>query len=153
MDDKLAELDIRTALSKLPLCGCGRADKMREIVRDVLARAAQPWPKDGRTRRISLDEAMPQHDLSDIAVEFVAQALSETGHLEHGGSVGGSWLSEAGRLVLDFLREYGCDPGNIGDEAASWPAWATCAMDGEPYEAPPAQWHALTTASGAFDPP
>ena len=48
--------------------------------------------------------------------------MDAAGLLEHGGSVGGSWLSDKGKAVLAFLEHYGTDPDEWPDpeEKAKW---------------------------------
>lgn len=147
----MSEIAIRTAINKVPLCGCGSSTEMWAIVRDVLARAAVPHAElyvPGE--RKSFYDPMPEHDLSAIAVEFVAQALSQAGFLEHGSSIGFAWLSGAGRLLLDFLRQHGTEQRGMDDP--KWPEWAwTCDPEKEEFSLSDKAWRELANSHGGDD--
>ena len=75
-------------------CGCGNPDLVWESIHKYLENYSLTGD-DCNKRTISLDtgEAL-----------FLAYFLTEIGLLEHGGSVHGSWLSDEGKEVLEFLR-------------------------------------------------
>ena len=101
------QTEIRETLWKMDLCPCGSFGKY-SVVKDMLERADQKG---------SFYEAMEPH-LSGYAVEFIAAVMNSWDLLEHGGGVGGSWLTDKGELLLHFFRRY-------GDDDRKWPRWAT----------------------------
>jgi len=149
---KLDHIHIRTAIQKVPLCGCGSTDRMWEIVRDTLQRSqdiTDRWDRDREeARRTGKGAAMgsvvgfyePMGTLPADAVEFVAQVLDVSGFLEHGSSVQCAWLTAAGRALLLFLRKYGVDKD-------AWPEWATMSMNPEPFALDDRKWRAFSGGS------
>lgn len=89
-------------LRSLGFCSCG-SDEKWEIVKLILERADK--------KASMYDEAS---DASSRWVEFAAHVLDGRGLLEHGMSIGRSWLTNDGEELLAFLREH----GNDGDK---WP--------------------------------
>jgi hypothetical protein len=124
---KATELQVRSALAKVPLCGCGSSDAMWSIVLAILDRA------EDHEKRGSFYDPMPDHGLSSNAVEFAAQALDSSDMTEHGSGIGWAWLTAAGKTVLLFLRKYGVD-------REKWPEWATTSVGSEPFTLTPEQW-------------
>jgi|GEM_PF-1971485 len=111
LDDKRHQLVIRSLVESVPLCGCGSSEAMWMIIQAALERASKPWPKDDVSKRAGFYDAMDiaRNDdepivLPPLAVEFVAQVLTTCDLMEHGGSVGGSWLTPQGKVLLEFLR-------------------------------------------------
>lgn len=101
----------------------------------TLERASQPWPKDDPGARVGFHSAMDIADgegkcieLPGLAVEFVAQALTTCDLMEHGGSVGGSWLRPEGKVLLAFLQVH---PGPHDVEGPV--PWAISCDTGEPF--------------------
>ena len=56
--------------------------------------------------------------------------------LEHGSSVQCAWLTAPGKLVLLFLRKFGCD-------SQKWPEWADSCSDGEEFFLDADGWRVL----------
>lgn len=133
---KARELELRTALGKIPLCGCGSSDKMWQIVEAMLDRAADHETKG------SFYDPMPDLELSGTAVEFAAQVLDTSGMTEHGGGIGWAWLTEPGKLVLLFLRKYGHDTDK-------WPEYSQSSSGNEEFMLSDEDWHQRTMTHGA----
>jgi hypothetical protein len=53
------------------------------------------------------------NDIQDGIVEFVLDQFNEAGLLEHGSTVGGSWLSSYGREMLHILNQIDEDDVNM----------------------------------------
>jgi hypothetical protein len=137
-DVKLRQLEISTVLDKIPLCGCGSSEGMWRTVLAILERSAgfrAAWDRGDSPD--GFYSAMG--DWPPLAVEFAAQVLNTAGLMEHGTSVGWAWLTQAGKLVLEFLRKYGCDNDK-------WPEWASGPGE-EPRELTAEQWAGLSRAS------
>lgn len=98
-------------------CGCGSPDDATRLLYDVLRVIETRWrdsealnlfnPKD----RPSLNEIWKSESdalkallPSDGVYYFVLYILSDWDLLEHGGSVGGSWLTEKGKALLAALE-------------------------------------------------
>ena len=80
----------------LGLCGCGRPEESYNFMRRVLFAFEplkdRPWPLDTITELVK--------DRPDIAAEVLAHMLSHMKLIEHGGSVGGSWLLPDGMQIV-----------------------------------------------------
>ena len=136
---------IRTALGRVPLCGCGSSERMWEIVRDILQRSqdiTDTWDRERETEKASgaprplvrvVGFYDPMGDWPADAVEFAAQVLNESDFLEHGSSVQCAWLTAPGKVVLCFLRKYSCD-------GEKWPEWATSSIGTELHSLDEAGW-------------
>jgi hypothetical protein len=97
--------EVFEAIGQIGVCGCGSPENSWLIVLECLQRAK--------------DNSGMYHDSgAPVYMEFAANALDSWGLLEHGTGIGYPWLTERGKIVYQFLTEYGTDP----DE---WPKWAT----------------------------
>ena len=75
------------------ICGCGDSDApWRELLRILRLRALDSWQP-------------PTSDAEWLMVNL----LDGLGLLEHGSSLNGAWLTEAGESALAFLEEFGAD--------------------------------------------
>lgn len=89
----------RVFYGDLSICGCSSPGAAWVLLHELLKLA--PLHKDGHSR-----EALRLIG-SDGAHQFVLSALSEAGLLEHGSSLGGSWLTDKGRWVLWAIGQLG----------------------------------------------
>jgi hypothetical protein len=90
----------------LHLCGCGSPEDAYNFCRDILAcfdrrgchdtPPAQPW--------IDAESAVEQliRQRPAEAAHVISHMLSHLDLLEHGGSVGGSWLTDNGARIVDM---------------------------------------------------
>lgn len=84
----------------LHLCGCGCPEDAYNFCRDVLSafdrRGDRPW--------INAEDVVKAIILQrpDEAAHVIAHLLSHLNLLEHGGSVGGSWLTDDGARIVDM---------------------------------------------------
>jgi hypothetical protein len=96
------------------VCGCGRPDHFWEVVRDTLDAcdagdlSDQAWKQ--RSEKFQAlfgpyDQEVDQ--FKDFALYVVGSDYAEL--MEHGSSVGGSWLTDDGREALAFLRQWGTE--------------------------------------------
>ena len=82
----------------LHFCGCGCPDEAYELVRDILALA--PF----------YDHPEAVRELTgDRAYYLVLYAIDNAGLLEHGASIGGSWLTPKGAHYLELMRKFDHD--------------------------------------------
>ena len=82
----------------LGFCGCGCPEEAYTLVRDILGLA--PF----------FDHYEAVRDLiGERAYYFVLYAIDQAGLIEHGGGIGGSWLTEKGKHYLPLMRRYGWD--------------------------------------------
>ena len=100
MSTKQRELEIRSALHRVPLCGCGSSDELWGLVRDILGRSldiTDAWDKQRAEGVTSFARVTGFYDsmgeFPALAVEFAAHVLSHVDLLEHGSSVQCAWLS------------------------------------------------------------
>jgi hypothetical protein len=96
-------------------CGCGSPESVARFVRDVLAvydcrhgHGLSLFNPDDRPKLKQLwadtDAAVNALMPSDGVQYFVLYVLTHWDLLEHGGTVGGSWLTEKGKAVLAALN-------------------------------------------------
>lgn len=95
---------------QLAFCGCGDPTEAYETLQDVLS----AFDTEGRTfegsrEAIRVHKAMIPGKYWDLLVYL----LDSKGLLEHGSSIGGSWLSDLGKKILKDLRENGHDSDRI----------------------------------------
>jgi len=88
-------------------CGCNRPETAYELVRDILNLA--PFYEDGNWRTVSSLIG------SDGAFQIVVGLLSKLDLLEHGGSMGGSWLTKKGEYVRDLVNRHEWGTTEYGD--------------------------------------
>ena len=148
MSIKRRELEIRSALQRVPICGCGSSDELWGLVRDILGRSldiTDTWDRQRDEERrtgapVPLARASgfyePMGDLPALAVEFAAHVLSHVDLLEHGSSVQCAWLTAPGKLVLLFLRKFGCD-------REKWPEWADTSTGSDAFALATDEWRVL----------
>jgi len=84
----------------LHLCGCGSPEDAYNFCRDALA----CFDRRGTSERINAEDALKRliQDRPDDAAHVLAHLLSHLDLLEHGASVGGSWLTPNGERVVDM---------------------------------------------------
>lgn len=75
-------------------CGCGTSDRLAKRAWKVLSYFASDW--DEREKNNYSVYTIP-------ADELLAHWLTHKNLLEHGGSVGGSWLTEEGKKVYKII--------------------------------------------------
>jgi len=145
VNEERRELEIRSALQRVPLCGCGSSDDLWGLVRDILGRSldiTDTWDRQRAEGQTSFARATgfyePMGDIPALAVEFAAHVLSHADLLEHGSSVQCAWLTAPGKLVLLFLRKFGCD-------REKWPEWADSCHSDEEFALDGASWRALVS--------
>lgn len=81
------------------LCGCGNPDIIQDELLPLLRYFHQRRGKTG-LEFFKLRETVPQEMMSELLWKF----LDNEGLLEHGGSIGGSWLSPLGKELLQLLE-------------------------------------------------
>jgi hypothetical protein len=80
-------------------CGCGIPDHVQAYVRRILAAMGERSESGWQTNNV---DAVVRSD-SDAILYFVLYTLDAMGLTEHGGGVGGSWLTDAGKKMLADL--------------------------------------------------
>jgi hypothetical protein len=84
----------------LNLCGCGNPEDAYVLIRDLLGLAPfYDHPQQVRDR-IGGDEG---------AQHIVLSLMDHTGLIEHGSSIGGSWITPKGEHFLGLMRRHGYD--------------------------------------------
>ena len=106
-------------------CMCGEPHKALELLRDVLAaiyEARYDAPGEAEKRWHQRDARMTELLGAKDGPVFwwFMYFLDMQDMTEHGGGVGGCWLTDNGKGVLAFLSQHGCEPDNWPkeDEAA-----------------------------------
>lgn len=115
-------------------CGCNQPHAAYELVRDILN--LTPFYENGNWRTAGSLIG------SDGAFQIVIGLLSNAGLLEHGGSMGGSWLTKKGEYIRELVNRHqwettghdaGGEPNGVDD--AGYPECCH-AEDG----CPPGHW-------------
>ena len=88
------------------LCGCGNPEDTWEVIRRVLRIRSEARERDYyEIKQMYKDELHLDND-DDIdhgVLQFILYILDNNGLVEHGGSIGGCWLSELGKMYLTVL--------------------------------------------------
>lgn len=89
----------------LGLCGCGCPEKTIEVIRLVLsAQNEDEWDNKTLTLNNICNLDVYSNKNYDGLIQFVLYILDNHGFLEHGGSIGGAWLTKKGELFLELLN-------------------------------------------------
>jgi hypothetical protein len=89
----------------LHLCGCGSPEDAYNFCRDVLvAFDRRENRKDGTKPWVDAERVVAGiiRERPDEAAHVIAHLLTHLNLLEHGGSVGGSWLTPDGERIVDL---------------------------------------------------
>ena len=88
--------------AELGWCLCNRPEEVNRMMLAYLeARSIEDWPK-------------PHPEgVSEDAETLLAYIADQLGWTEHGGSVGGAWLTADGREALDNLRRYAAEQEQV----------------------------------------
>jgi hypothetical protein len=89
-------------------CGCNQPGAAYELVRGILD--LTPFYEDGNWRKV---QALIG---TDGAFQIVLGVLTDADLLEHGGSMGGSWITPKGEYVRELMRRYPWDSTD-GDDS------------------------------------
>jgi hypothetical protein len=102
--DELQHLNrLWTAPDQLGLCGCGVVESGYALVRGLLALA--PF-YDHHEEIAELLDPVPEHS----AVHWIVLCvLDRAGLIEHGGAIGGAWLTRKGAHYLTLLQRHEYD--------------------------------------------
>jgi hypothetical protein len=92
-------LGLRTILDKMQLCGCGNNTQWECLLE--LLEEAETHTASGFYR--------------DKWFEFAAKVLDSWNLIEHGTSIGFAWPTADGKLLLEFLRDFGTDDAEFPD--------------------------------------
>jgi hypothetical protein len=89
----------------LHFCGCGDPDDGRKLVRDLLALIPPPggnWT----SNREAVAERIGVRDQDYGTWHVVLSLLTHAGLIEHGTSIGGSWLTPKGAHYLKIMQAH-----------------------------------------------
>jgi hypothetical protein len=109
-------LEVRAVLDRIDVCGCG-TDAHLECVLELLVEAETHSEK-GFYR--------------DRWFEWGAKVLDKWELLEHGSEIGFAWLTDDGRLVLEYLREFGTDDSGQPEWGSEF-SWSEVEDGGDSY--------------------
>jgi hypothetical protein len=73
-------------------CGCGSSDEIAELAHEILGHFGKPFDE----RKLKIYDK--------IEYEIIAHWLDSKELIEHGSSVGGSWLTDKGKELLEVLK-------------------------------------------------
>lgn len=98
-DDEVSHLyQLLYARDQLGFCGCGCPEEAYALVRDILNLA--PFYDNPEAIETLTGKA---------AYYFVLYQLDRCDLIEHGGGIGGSWLTDRGKLYLPLLNAHSHD--------------------------------------------
>jgi len=88
----------------LRLCGCGRPEDAFNFCREVLLAFDRRPYNEGNGEWIDAEEAVKALILAhpSEAAHVISHLLTNLDLLEHGGNVGGSWLTKDGERIVDL---------------------------------------------------
>ena len=92
----------------LGLCGCNCPEDTKEAIRKYLHIRKDFHDKEltyeGVVRRYRTDLGIDEHSQVQHGVlQFMMYVLDKEGYTDHGGSVGGCWLTKKGEMFMDVL--------------------------------------------------
>lgn len=99
--------------NRLKFCGCGRPQDTMEFIRGFLNSIYDKFSKelsyyeqqDNLKHVFEFENKDKELTNTQYGVyQFIANYLDEIGILEHGGSIGGAWLSSEGKQLRDWLN-------------------------------------------------
>lgn len=92
----------------LGLCGCNCPEDTKKAIRKYLHIRKDFHDKEltyeGVVRRYRTDLGIDEHSQVQHGVlQFMMYVLDKEGYTDHGGSVGGCWLTKKGEMFMDVL--------------------------------------------------
>jgi hypothetical protein len=104
------ELDDYFWLEHLYLCGCGSPDDCKEMIKKYLSAMKEYTDSDTENcvevKHKRLKEGFDvEYVYENPLLLFLSYVLDSHGFTEHGGSIGGAWITGLGRMYLDVLNE------------------------------------------------
>lgn len=109
LGEKLREI----YFEKLKFCGCGRPQDTMLFIKDFLNVIYDKFESklnydeyQNRLKEVFQFQNIENHftDTQYGIFQFVAYYLDEIGIIEHGGGIGGAWLSDVGKQLRDLLN-------------------------------------------------
>lgn len=103
----------------LHLCGCGVPEDAYNLCRDILSCFDRRGCHDNPPKRewIQAEDAIAKivKERPDETAHVLAHLLTHLRLIEHGGTVGGSWLTEDGERIVDLgaMTEEALDEGRF----------------------------------------
>lgn len=89
----------------LGMCGCGNPEEAYNLVRDVLAACDRRGCHDNPPTRawVNIESEIEKLILTkpELTAHVLLHFLTKCDVIEHGGSVGGSWLTAMGERIVD----------------------------------------------------
>ena len=87
-------------------CGCGDPDGTMRFIGQILAEKRTIYSSPGEDESLwdGLRKLLPYEDPKSLIVEYL---LDTNGFTEHGGGVGGSWLTDDGVELLEAIELVG----------------------------------------------
>lgn len=86
-------------LNKIPCCGCGNPEDAHRLIHQILSLAPLHTDDSWQKARELIG--------SDGAFQIVLSALNDANLMEHGTTVGGSWLTDRGKWFLWAVEQVG----------------------------------------------
>lgn len=91
----------------MDMCGCGVPELTHELIRRVLSIRNERLPYEETLKKYKQELHLDTDDDTQYgSLQFILYILNSRGILEHGSSVGGSWLTNLGRMYLAVLNAW-----------------------------------------------
>ncbi len=108
--------------NRLKFCGCGCPVDTLKFLKGFLNKYSKTqndmWEADrkdrsmyhdlhqlGKLSSFGMNISSGDKNIQDGVIDFVMYSLDNIGVLEHGGSIGGAWLTDYGKEVVDSLNK------------------------------------------------
>jgi len=93
---------------ELNFCGCGNPEDIMQLIKDLLNQISHKWDNE-KTYEERQEEIIKIFNfngkVNHAVYDFILNYLDIVGLLEHGGSIGGSWLTERGKVILKLMNQ------------------------------------------------
>lgn len=100
------ELDELFSIEIMGLCGCGAPELCQRDIRNILRVFNGEWDD----RRKNLQKYFNVQSIYENSLLlFLVYMLNDKDMLEHGTSVGGSWITDLGQMYLTVLEQMDLD--------------------------------------------
>lgn len=101
-------------IESIPVCGCGMPNQVYGLYHRVLAST----PSSGEEDWPNWSDRLAATEGDERLYYVIAYVLDHLGATEHGGGVGGAWLTDKGErllLLFDAWSEWGYEPNPCYD--------------------------------------
>lgn len=107
-NDVVEDILNRFYYEELKFCDCGNPEDIMQLIKDILNQIEHKRD-DEKTYEDNQEEIIKIFNfngkVNHAVRDFILNYLDIVGLLEHGGSIGGSWLTEKGQVILSLMNQ------------------------------------------------